>query len=580
MSLIEPQDEDQKEHMLTEIEILKRSLLALDKSPTGGGKTFHQGYVVQRNPPARALVVCPPKAVVVWTNMLKTHAISNVGVYTYDSMRPIATRPNTLLVSTTEFIEEKVGNTIKNRPASAVGSDWFIQQMKAGPLFLIFDEYHRAKNVDTANTLLVRSLISTLRDYNDGKFNATGDNRVNSVRVIMCSATPYDKREHALTFLHTVGIIRTPGLYEVNDQGSIANTAGYDQLIAYCDAKVNDPFFSKRISPVNIEWYKAFKADPFNNPKNNPSINQADVAANLSLKIIEPAISSRTRIKGLTNGRNAFYAVSAEDQEKITEAVQNLASASGYRGEGKKAGRNQGFGAIQTALMGVERSKLPIFRRLLKQTLEEYPNYKVVITLSFVDSVNDLYNYAKSLGINALMLTGDVKPENREAIRLKFQEPNLDYRVMLMSIQTGGESISLHDLDGRFPRVMYISPVFSAIQMLQAAGRIDRRGVKSPAYVRFVYAIVPAPEERILHTVGPKYELLEEHRVSSGEVKEDITENILPHDYPAFVEGVGEVDTIGDALTIIYKHFGKELPRAGSERPPSPRRASTRKSAR
>ena len=54
-------------------------------------------------------------------------------------------------------------------------------------------------------------------------------------------------------------------------------------------------------------------------------------------------------------------------------------------------------------------------------------------------------------------------------------------------IQTGGESISLHDIDGKHPRVSIISPSMSSIELVQVLGRIYRTGVKSPVLQKIVF---------------------------------------------------------------------------------------------
>ena len=52
----------------------------------------------------------------------------------------------------------------------------------------------------------------------------------------------------------------------------------------------------------------------------------------------------------------------------------------------------------------------------------------------------------------------------------------------------GAASISLHDLDGVFPRNSLISPNWSAILTLQAIGRIYRANGKSPCLQEFLFA--------------------------------------------------------------------------------------------
>jgi len=61
-------------------------------------------------------------------------------------------------------------------------------------------------------------------------------------------------------------------------------------------------------------------------------------------------------------------------------------------------------------------------------------------------------------------------------------------RIIVSNIAAGGQSISLHDLNGVYPRASIINPNFSALAMLQAFGRIHRAGGLSPVYQRIVFA--------------------------------------------------------------------------------------------
>jgi hypothetical protein len=48
--------------------------------------------------------------------------------------------------------------------------------------------------------------------------------------------------------------------------------------------------------------------------------------------------------------------------------------------------------------------------------------------------------------------------------------------------------LSLHDVNGKHPRVSLISPSFSAIDLKQALGRIHRAGAQSPAVQKIIFA--------------------------------------------------------------------------------------------
>lgn len=61
-------------------------------------------------------------------------------------------------------------------------------------------------------------------------------------------------------------------------------------------------------------------------------------------------------------------------------------------------------------------------------------------------------------------------------------------RIIICNLAAGGQSISLHDLNGNHPRASIINPNYSALQVLQALGRIWRQGGLSKCYQRFLFA--------------------------------------------------------------------------------------------
>ena len=60
-------------------------------------------------------------------------------------------------------------------------------------------------------------------------------------------------------------------------------------------------------------------------------------------------------------------------------------------------------------------------------------------------------------------------------------------RGIILQISAGGVGVSLHDVDGRYPRYSIICPTDSAQDMTQAFGRVHRAGGKSKSIQRVVY---------------------------------------------------------------------------------------------
>jgi hypothetical protein len=78
------------------------------------------------------------------------------------------------------------------------------------------------------------------------------------------------------------------------------------------------------------------------------------------------------------------------------------------------------------------------------------------------------------------------KPEKRQACIDRFQSQA--ERVIIANSEAGGVSVSLHDLDGNFPRVGVVMPCFSARRIKQVFGRFRRDGGKSRSIYHLLLA--------------------------------------------------------------------------------------------
>jgi superfamily II DNA or RNA helicase len=75
-------------------------------------------------------------------------------------------------------------------------------------------------------------------------------------------------------------------------------------------------------------------------------------------------------------------------------------------------------------------------------------------------------------------------------------------RVCLVMIPAGAASVSLHDLNGNYPRHTLINPSYSAINTLQSLGRCHRANGKTPVIQRFFFAEGVEIEERMRQRVN------------------------------------------------------------------------------
>jgi hypothetical protein len=194
----------------------------------------------------------------------------------------------------------------------------------------------------------------------------------------------------------------------------------------------------------------------------------------------ETSITADSLDTGHTEEINQAY---ADAEAKIAAAV------------GKPAGAKaaDSLAAMMAARIAAEKGKLDLFEDLAKEALDE--GKSVAIFLNFRAHLGEL---AKRLKTECIIWGQDLngraqKPGERQQ---HIDDFNADRsRVILVSLQAGGAGLSLHDLNGDYPRVALISPSYSAIDLKQALGRVHRAGAKTKSMQRILFAAGTVEDE-------------------------------------------------------------------------------------
>jgi hypothetical protein len=116
----------------------------------------------------------------------------------------------------------------------------------------------------------------------------------------------------------------------------------------------------------------------------------------------------------------------------------------------------------------IELVKVPYIVERAKEIIES--GGSVVLFLNFHESIDT----AKKQFPEAEVIDGRVPQTERRKTQDSFQKNDL--RGVIVQIAAGGQSIDLHDLDGRYPRVALLCPQFSGTVEEQAVVEIDREG--------------------------------------------------------------------------------------------------------
>jgi hypothetical protein len=153
---------------------------------------------------------------------------------------------------------------------------------------------------------------------------------------------------------------------------------------------------------------------------------------------------------------------------------------------------------ILRARQEVELIKVPLFIEMIEEGIED--GMSVVVFCNFTETINAL---SERLNTKCIV-NGDPKYE-------KYRQQNIDdfqndsERIILVNIAAGGAGLSLHDINGKYPRLSLISPSYSAVQMRQSTGRVWRDSAKSKSLQKIIF-VSGTIEERVCDSVNKKLE--------------------------------------------------------------------------
>jgi hypothetical protein len=139
---------------------------------------------------------------------------------------------------------------------------------------------------------------------------------------------------------------------------------------------------------------------------------------------------------------------------------------------------------ILRALQEIELLKVPIFVQLTEDANDQ--GYSVVNFVTFTQTLDEL---CKRLKTDCRIDGSQVGPagQKRRQHCIDSFQAGRDRRLVANSA-AGGICISLHDSVGDAPRIGYVSPCSSAVNIRQVFGRLPRIGAKSKSLYRVVLA--------------------------------------------------------------------------------------------
>ena len=145
------------------------------------------------------------------------------------------------------------------------------------------------------------------------------------------------------------------------------------------------------------------------------------------------------------------------------------------------------FAIMTKARRMAELLKVPTMVEMIEDWYDE--GISPVVFVNFTDTVEaiekQLAKNRKFDGKIARIVGGQSDKVRQNDIEL-FQSDVK--RIMIANLAAGNAGVSLHDLNGNFPRGSIISPSYSAINLLQALGRCHRAEGKTPVIQKVMFA--------------------------------------------------------------------------------------------
>jgi hypothetical protein len=173
--------------------------------------------------------------------------------------------------------------------------------------------------------------------------------------------------------------------------------------------------------------------------------------------------------------------------DKINRVYQQMESELAALEESSVNYSQHHFAIMTKARRMAELLKVPTMVEMIEDWYDE--GISPVVFVNFTDTVEaiekQLAKNRKFDGLIAKIVGGQSDKVRQKDIEL-FQSDNK--RIMIANLAAGNAGVSLHDLIGNFARGSIISPSYSAINLLQALGRIHRAEGKTKCIQKVMFA--------------------------------------------------------------------------------------------
>lgn len=516
--------EHQLKHMKVVTDHLNRSSIKsyLDTSVTGTGKTYFL-TALARSLGMPLAVICPNSTLDVWEDITTAY---NIPYYFITSFESLSKNGRSKRIETfgNKNYEYPLFNVREVKTSPKVSHNeyeplsFLFRMIANGPVALIVDEAHRIKNKSNFSRAVV-SLIHFLHHYSPES------------HIFLATASPFNRAENSVNLMEALCLFDEEfTTYDASSKTVVA-TRGFTQLVNTCRA-IDPNATNIVLSKSPQRQTKDFITTAFN-------LYRFVVKKEFVYAMPLPKIDQPYDIK------EGYYRIDDIKDLQLLKAAQEI----GIRiAKAKEEGIKQKnvVAGIANIISYYEMGLTNLMCELVHDDYYNYPTCKIVVLVQRVEqpaTIDKMVQWLGERGIRAGVISGRMSGEKgrreRRAVREEFQRPEMNtLRVIILTMDTGAASISLHDIHGGRPRRMYVDPRFGAISMLQASGRIFRVGVKSECYARLVQS-VEYPLTRVLNSLAVSSLIIGESQADSDEGDE---EDGMDDSYKGQIKLPGEYD--------------------------------------
>jgi len=433
--------EPQKIHSTKLLNSLHLNGFAFDASPTGTGKTYCASWIA-KNYGSSVVVVCPKSVQKIWVDTLMSFGIEN----------PIVMTIEKLVRGKTEYYTFGPLMDYFSRSAKQYWKSSDINVNFPSNSLVIMDEVHKCKGKYSLNA---ESLIA---------IKNTGH------KLLMLSASAATNVTEMKAFGYVTAL--HSGLNFNNfckDNGVDFNRFGlgtWDANLKKCKegmVRIHNTLFD------TLGCANRMNRKDFGNifPDNQVIADGFDLGSNTA------------KLQSVYN--------------EMEYELMNLDESSMEYSE-------HHFAIIMKARRQSEILKVPAMVSWIEDMYDE--GVSPVVFINFretLEAIEKRLNSAKYSGKIAKIVGGQTQKQRDNEIE-QFQSDIK--RICLVMVAAGSASVSLHDLNGNYPRHTLINPSYSAINTLQALGRCHRANGKTPVVQRFFFANGVEIEEKMRKRVN------------------------------------------------------------------------------